>query len=71
MSKIETFIPKPGDKLIFLGNEKYHTKYLTVGNSYEVYLYHKKHLFFIDDSGEKCFFDALIKSYWEEVKWNN
>ncbi len=65
---LDTIKPAPGTKLKFVGNKKYYTNYLTVGNIYEVYLYHKKHLFFIDDRGEKCFFDALIKNYWEEVK---
>lgn len=53
---LDTIKPVPGTKLKFLGNKKYYTNYLTVGSIYEVYLYHKKHLFFIDDRGEKCFF---------------
>lgn len=68
MTKIETFIPKPGDKLIFLGNEKYHSHYMTVGGAYEILPHTNGTLYYYDNMGERHFFDALIKSYWEEIK---
>lgn len=68
MTKIETFIPKPGDKLIFLGNEKYLSEYMTVGCVYEILPHNKGTLYYYDNIEERHFFDALIKSYWEEVK---
>lgn len=71
MTKLETFIPKSGDKLIFLGNEKFHSEYMTVGVVYAILSHKKDTLYYYDDMGERHFFEALIKSYWEEVKWNN
>lgn len=66
--RLDTIKPVVDTKLKFVGNNKHHANNLTVGNVYEIYLYHNKDLFFIDDNGEKQFFDALIKSYWEEVQ---
>lgn len=67
MTKLETLKPKPGDKLIFLGNEEYPCEYMTVGCVYEI-LSHNKNTFYYDNMGERQFFDALIKSYWEAAK---
>lgn len=68
MSKIETFIPKHGDKLIFLGNEKYPSEYMTVGCVYEIIQHKKGTLYYHDNMGERHFFEALIKSCWEEIR---
>lgn len=68
MSKIETSIQKPDDKLIFLGNEKYPREYMTVRRVYEILPHNKGTLYYYDDMGERKFFDALIKNYWEEIK---
>lgn len=67
MTKLETFIPNPGDKLIFLGNEKYPSEYMTVGRVYEILPHNKGSLYYYD-MGERKFFEALIKNYWEEVR---
>ena len=56
MTKLETFKPKTGDKLIFLGNEKYLCEYMTVGQIYRIFSYNDDMHYFYDDIGERNFF---------------
>lgn len=68
MTKLETFKPKTGDKLIFLGNEKHPCEYMTLGHIYRIFSYNDDMHYYYDDNGNKQFFEVLIKNYWEEIK---